>query len=552
MLARDGVSLSLPFQKRWLLPSLFALSFLVVPPLLFHFYPVPFWTAGEAEWIAIGNALNMAYRIADLKMYSAIGMSGHPGVPFYYMSWLALALSGLPVAFSGEGFFNAVLGRLDQFQTINICLAAIVGAAGIFLFAREARKLVPAWVVAAALLLWICSTPWTLIGFVSPTNETFGMLINAVFLCALARIATDEEFSPRVTALAAAVSAFAYLNKLSFINVALALAGASLLAFLFRRASARQYVKSTALFNAVCFGIILFAGIFLIGWNEFLATLRFHKNVILGTGLYGSGSGSVVAGSAIVDALRSIPRDQVYCLAIAPVFGLLLMAGGLLTAIFRGKEQLPAAIICAGAGSAAFLAAASVIKHYDAHYSASVSPTLAVCLVAFYLLANAWNYRPRLGSAVTVIAAVMLMSLGVVPALAGYFNGKIKVNELALADLKEIEKLPIDKSTSIAFTYSAPFALFGEGFVMYLACVPRLTAEYHRDRKHMFSASAPDSPPRNIGAVVIHKAYFPTIDNIRATSGSLATFDKVPLGYREGDRFVELRTVFVMLRGAQP
>jgi hypothetical protein len=538
-------------NRNWLFPLVFALPFVAVPPLLFHFYPVPFWTAGEAEWIAVGNAMNMAYRLADLKMYSAIGMSGHPGVPFYYISWLALAFSGLPVAYGGDGFFNAVLGRLEQFQTINIWLAAIAGAAGILVFAREARKLVPVWVVALALLLWIGSTPWTMVAFVSPTNESFGMLINALFFCALVRVAGDEEFLPRVTIFAATVSAFAYLNKLSFINVALALVAASMLSFLFRRASVRQCVKSSALFNGVCFGIILFVGIFLIGWNEFLATLRFHKNVILGSGLYGSGNEYVVAGSAILDALKSIPADKVYCLAIAPVFGLLLVAGGFLTAAFRGREHLPAAIICVGAGTAAVLAAASVIKHYHAHYSSSVSPTLAVCLVAFYLLAYAWNYRPRLAWALALVAAIVLMTRETVPALAEHLNSKIKVNEMAQADLKDIEKLPIDKNTSIAFTYSAPFAMFGEGFVMYLACVPRLIAEYHRDRPRMFSASAPDSPPRNVGAVVIHKAYFPTVDSIIKTSSDLATFDKVPLGYREGDRIVELRTVFVLLRGAR-
>src|SRR5205814_2445689 len=150
----------------------------------------------------------------DFRMYSALGMSGHPGVPVYFVSWLALALSGLPVAYNCPGFFHAVLGRIDDYHVITIWLAAVVGAAGIFVFTREARKLVPAWVVAAGLLLWICSTPWTLISFVSLSNESFGMLINALFLCALVRIARDETFSPRVTILAASVSAFAYLNTL--------------------------------------------------------------------------------------------------------------------------------------------------------------------------------------------------------------------------------------------------------------------------------------------------------------------------------------------------
>src|SRR5262249_35243675 len=147
----------------------------------------------------LGNALNLAYRLADLRMYSAIGMSDHPGVLFYLMSWFALALSGLPVAYRGEGFLEAVLGRLGEYQAINIWLAAVAGAAGIFIFPREARKLVPLWVVAIGLLLWLASTPWTLISFVSPANESFGMLINALFFCALVRVANDEAISPRVT-----------------------------------------------------------------------------------------------------------------------------------------------------------------------------------------------------------------------------------------------------------------------------------------------------------------------------------------------------------------
>jgi hypothetical protein len=252
----------------------------------------------------------------------------------------------------------------------------------------------------------------------------------------------------------------------------------------------------------------------------------------------------------VLDALRSIPADKVYCLAIAPIFGVLLVAGGILTAAFRGREHFPAAVISVGAGTAALLAAASVIKHYHGHYSASVSPTLPACLVAFYLLANAWNYRPRVGWAVALVAAIVLMTRETAPALADHLNSKIGVNTMAMADLKAIEKLPVDKNASIAFTYSAPFAFFGEGFALYLACVPRLTAEYHKNRPRMFSAAAPDSPPRKLDAVVIHKAYFPTVDSIK-TSSNLALSGGAPLTWREGDRIVELQTVFVLLRGAR-
>lgn len=520
---------------------------MVVPPLLFHFYPVPFWTAGEAEWLGLAGAMNLAYRLADFKMYSALAMSGHPGVPFYFMSWLALALSGLPVATS-DGFFNAVLARLVEYQTVNIWLAAIVGAAGIFIFTREARKLVPAWVIAGGLLLWISSTPWTLLSFVSPMNETFGMLINALFFLALVRISDDENFLPWTSILAASVSAFGYLNKLSFINVGLALAFASAVAFLVRGAGMRQMARSAALFNGVCFGVILFVGIFIIGWNEFLALLRFHKDVILGSGTYGEGDHVVVSGSKLLDAVRSIPRDKVYCMAIAPFFGTLLIAGGFLTIALRRGEQLAVALISIGAGTAAVLATASVLKHYDGHYTSAVSPTLPACMVALYLLANAWNLRSRAVWAIVSIAAIALTARETPAALADNFKSRIDLNAHAMADLRDIEALSLDKNASMAFTYRAPFSYFGEGFIVYFACVPRLTAEYHRNRPRMFSANAADSPPRKIGAVVIHKPYFPTVESIK-TASNLMQFGE-PLTWREGDRLRELRTVFVLLRGA--
>jgi len=269
---------------------------------------------------------------------------------------------------------------------------------------------------------------------------------------------------------------------------------------LFRRVGLRKSFAGSALFAAVFVGSVLFVGFFIIGWNEFLHALRFHKNIMVGTGLYGSGDQAMVAGSQLLLALKSIPVEKVYCLAIAPVAGLVLVAGGFLTTAFRGKEQLPTALICIGTGTAAALAAASVLKHYHGHYTPAVSPTLPACMVAGYMLARAWNFRPRMIAAVVSFAAIVLMMRETAPVLAGYLDSKISVNTMAMADLKDIEGLPIDEKSSIAFTYSAPFSYLGEGFSLYVACVPRLTAEYHRDRPRMFSTLTPDSPPS--GAMV--------------------------------------------------
>jgi hypothetical protein len=205
-------------------------------------------------------------------------------------------------------------------------------------------------------------------------------------------------------------------------------------------------------------------------------------------------------------------------------------------------------VLCVGAGTAAVLASVSVLKHYDSHYTAAVSPTLPACLVAGYRLTNAWNLRAGAAWAAISLAAVVLMTPKVAAGVADHLNSKININAQAMADLRDIEKLPIDISSSIAFTYSAPFGYFGEGFVVFLACVPRLTAEYHRERPRMFSANAADSPPRSIGAIILHKTYFPTVESIKASS-NLAPFGNEPTVWRDGDRLVDLRTVFVLLRG---
>ena len=74
-----------PDLRRSLLwPSVFAILFFAIPPLLFYSYPSSFWAATDYEPLGLADALNMAYRIADGQRYPAKGMTGHPGVTFYF------------------------------------------------------------------------------------------------------------------------------------------------------------------------------------------------------------------------------------------------------------------------------------------------------------------------------------------------------------------------------------------------------------------------------------------------------------------------------------
>lgn len=218
-------------------PFAFAVVLFSIPILLFYLYPSSFWVGLDYNPLGLADALNMAYRIADRQMYFARGMTGHPGVPFYFMSWLALALAGYPFASGGLGFFNSVIEHVERYYEINTWLGAMSGATGVYVFARAAQKLVPAGVVAIGLIVWLASSPATLLSFIPPSIDSFAIFINSLFFVILVRLAYDQDLAPSVAFLSGCVGALAYLNKLSYIYVPLALAAAGILNVAFRKAS---------------------------------------------------------------------------------------------------------------------------------------------------------------------------------------------------------------------------------------------------------------------------------------------------------------------------
>jgi hypothetical protein len=135
--------MSSDFRRLLSWPAAFAILFIAIPPLLFYSHPSSFWANTDYESLGLGDALNLAYRLADIRLYPAIGMEDHPGVPFYFMSWLALALTGYPIAFKGPGFFNAVIDHVETYHRACVWLATLTGGAAVYVFARTARSMVP-------------------------------------------------------------------------------------------------------------------------------------------------------------------------------------------------------------------------------------------------------------------------------------------------------------------------------------------------------------------------------------------------------------------------
>jgi hypothetical protein len=530
-------------------PCVLALLFFPVPLLLFYAYPSSFWAATDYQTLGLADALNMAYRIADRQMYFARGMINHPGVPFYFINWLALALTGFPLASADPGFFDRVIEHVEEFYRTTAWLVALIGAAGVYVFARAARKLIPVAVVVIGLLVWLTSTPATLFTFASPSIDSFAILINGLFFAILVRIAHDRDLLTSGAVLAACVGAFAYLSKLSYLYVPLALVVTGMVNLSLRQVDParrkRLALISTGSFLLVVGGV----GALVIGWSAFRILINFHKSVFLGSGQYGSGSATVVSGHELWNAVAAIPADSAYALPIALVVGSGLIVGGYFSGR-RGPEHIPVALICIGTGVASLFSALFVIKHYGFHYTAGVSATLPASAAACYLLATSWGGRFwfRAAAAALSVVAVVWMAARSSDALMLQLAARTDKSRLAQQDLLEINARLANSRQPIEFGYRSPFAWSGEGFVIYYGSVPRMTDAYVGSRQQMFSSGTAGLIKRTPGTYVIDKAYFPTADSIR-TAPNIIPDGPAPVTWKDGDKIIELRTVFLLIPG---
>ena len=519
--------------------------FFLLPLSLALLYPISFWLGNDYEPLGLANAFNLAFRLGHHRMYPATGLTNHPGIPFYFTSWSALALSGYPFASSNPlEFFNSVLDQIRTYQLCAIALASLVGACSVYLFVRIASPLVPARVIVFSLALWLLSTPATITNLLSPSNESFAFPINVLFLLSLLQIARDEQGTMKTFAVAAAVSAIAYLNKLSYVYVPAALCAAMFAQYIFPPKLTLRPVKGLAVFALTFVALVGIVGYFVIGWAEFRALLLFHRSVALGSGLYGAGSQTVVSPDEVLNAFRSIPLDRAFALPLALLGGFALLLAAL-TLLLRNRQSRPELTIAIGCGTAAALSALFVFKHYNLHYSAGVSATLPGCVVAYHFLTRGLSRT----AALAATAVLLLMGSFVTQRLHRYLHDRTERSQGALLDRDEIAKLTAHQKKVVDFAYRVPFREYGEGFILNYAGVEPLTKAYVSDRRGTTNSHTEALVSEDVGTYVIDKSYFRTAEDAKAAT-NVDLLGPKPVRYQDGDTLIELRTVFVLMRRA--
>jgi hypothetical protein len=535
------------FHRRGVLwPMVFASVFFLVCVVVFVAYPFGFWSSTDNEAVGLGSAVNIAYRLADFRIYPDESMAGHPGVLSSYLNWLALALAGYPFPRAGQDFFRAVIDHVGDYQRTSVGVGAFAGATGVYIFARTALKLIPPGATAAGLAIWMVSTPATILFFMSPGIESVAILTNALFLAVLVRLAFERDIDSTVVFLAACVGAFAYLNKLSYIYIPLAFVSAVVCKSVFRRIGWSNGLSHVALFIFTFVAVIVAVGDLIIGWSTFRKLLHFHLSVIHGSGLYGAGDQAIVSEEGIWHAITSIWAEATYAVPLAMIAGAALCVAGLITGL-KNPQKDGVAVVAIGVGVAALLSALIVVKHYALHYTAGVSAALPACVVAGYLFAQAWGYRFRSAPAVAATcAAILLMAYPVLTSVRFILASRANSTRLAVEDMKDITALTSGMTRVIDFAYKTQFSQFGEGVVIGCAGVPRLTQQYLESKRGVTNSIIEHLVTEDVGAYVIDKNYFLDAEAVKKAP-NLDLLGPRPVRYRADDRLIELRTVFLLM-----
>jgi hypothetical protein len=235
-----------------------------------------------------------------------------------------------------------------------------------------------------------------------------------------------------------------------------------------------------------------------------------------------------------------------YAVPLALITGGALFVAGLVTGITnRQKDDI--AVMAIGVGLAASFSALIVLKHYASHYTAGVSATLPACAVACGLLAQAWDFKLRISAVAVAWVVVLFMARPVLPDVIGVLDNRSTSTRLALADKREIEAQIAGMKRVVDFAYRVPFPQYGEGFVIHYAGVPRLTQAYLENKGRITNSVTEQSLTEDVGAYVIDKGYFPNVEAVKRAANVDLVGPK-PVRFEEGDKLIELRTVFLLIR----
>ena len=498
-------------------------------------WPIRFWATGDDYvYLSLAHAIHFEFALHN-KIGPDPALLNHPGLPFYFASWLALRAAAFSSR-SNEIIQSALAGPDNFFLASRIIAGLITGAAvgSAWLLLRG----VTAWWRMLALLAFFATTSASFrYGLVVLGNETFALPLAVLLFWAVDLLA---EAPPRATwpwLLLGSVAALGYTVKLLYLDLLVAAAAVAAVDvwWEFRGFGMTAIMELARRATLAALAFLALAGLLLVavlGFGGLAGLLAFHASIFTHSGKYGSGEIGLVSTVEVGQALNWIAETALpYLLAI--------VAAGLFVSLLEKSKARTLdrrTVLWTTAALAAILSAvAAVLKHFGSHYLVSIS-----AILPFALLPILEQRRVR-----WIAAAAVVAGLGVtVLQAAKAFSQESRTAAEIVEDEIKISAMPLMPNEARLWTYRIPSEKFAAAFVATYSGLPSLAATLADSSLQDFSSySLLNRPYRYI---VLDRDYFPDADTVRKTTNSLEPTQGVMVHIAPDDQINVLKRTIVV------
>ena len=504
--------------------------------LIFFVWPVQFWAAdNDYVYLSLAHAIHFETALHH-NVNPDPGLLSHPGVPFYFASWLGLRAAAL--SDGGNDIVRSALSHPDKFFLATRIIAGLITAAAIGAAWFLLRGITAPWRLLAVLAFFAAAPASLRYGLMFLGNETFALplavlLFWAVGLCARA---SPEANWPWL--LLGAVAALGYTVKLLYLDLLVAVAAVAAIdsCWVSRQFNMTLIIGFVRRACLVAIAFLTVAGSILIailGRGGLIALLQFHKSIFTHSGMYGSGDVGFVSTTAVHHALVSWIAETTlpYLLALV-VAGLCAIAWERSKALTLDRST----VLWASAALAAILSAVTaVLKHSDSHYVVSIC-----AILPFAFLPILAQRRIR-----WIAAAGILGCLGFTTFHAAReLSQESRAAAAIIEDETKIVATPLLPGEARLWTYRVPSEKFAAAFVAAFSGVEPLIAALADPARQDFSSYSRINRPYRY--IVLDRKHFQDADAVRKTQGSLDPTQAVIVHLAPEDQIHMLKRLIVV------
>lgn len=484
--------------------------------------------------LSLSHALHFQGRIEGVPLVPDHNFVTHPGIPFYYASWLALRGAALFDGGGSAGLMERTLEEPAAFWMGNQIAAGILSVLGVVLVWWFARRSTWATAVAACLSFFAFGV-FHPFGLYTLSTESFALALTTGFFL-LARSAFLEK--PERLLLWAAlgcVGGLGYLNKLNYLPLSAGLAAGLATAVVTRHFALRAGLARGVLFLAGFVSTVWGIGVVTMGSDNLRRLREQHIDYFFHTGIHRAGDAGVVSFEAVERALKFLLDRHEPLLAAVVGFSAATVAVLWLKRKDRRGLAAEASFLAALTGGM-ILSFLAVLKHFGGYY--------LIAVTAFFpaLTAHLCDRLGRHAGKAALALALVALPLYSIPLVSNFQDVRSRAAREAALDEAEIKALPLEPGEYRLWTEKTISADLIKGAVIAYGGPKSIRAELKRSQPDVSVWVWREAPWRY---AVLSRLYFPGEDAVREKAP-----DQFPPGdyYEEGDRIIPFRQSLVVER----